>query len=215
MATPKTSAGGLERRLLMRSAICGLALSLAVLSMQLGGGLRGLEGWMYDRRAAACQVFNTAPSNQLVHLDIDDRALEAIGHWPWPRSRMAEILEEVGRASPKAVAIDVIYSEPEDPLYVPPATQAATTQLIITGDFKRLDGDGDLAAALHHLGNTVLPFSLLVPSEVPPLRRALFDVLRANPELTDVELMRQLESKGIGALALRLEFAKIFLPARR
>src|SRR3954469_16864608 len=136
MATPKTTAGGLERRLLLRSAVCGLVLSLAVLSMQLGGGLRGLEGGGLDRRAAACQVFNTAPSNQSVHLDIDDRALEAIGHWPWPRSRMAQILEEVSRASPKAVALDTLRPGAEAPLSVPPADQAATTRPVVTGNFK-------------------------------------------------------------------------------
>src|SRR5438067_10455065 len=83
----------LERRVLFRCTILGIALTLAVVLLDEAGALDSLEQWLYDRRAADCQFFAKPPSDQIVHIDIDDRALETVGHWPWPRSRMAELLD--------------------------------------------------------------------------------------------------------------------------
>ena len=36
-----------------------------------------------------------------------------IGAWPWPRDLMAEVMQEIGDAGPKAVAMDILYTEPK------------------------------------------------------------------------------------------------------
>jgi CHASE2 domain-containing sensor protein len=97
-----------ERRLFVRIFITGVMLTAVVLVADGMGMLANLERWLYDKRAENCQFFTPPPSDQLVHLDIDDKAVDAIGRWPWPRSRMARIVEEIGRAKPKALAIDVL-----------------------------------------------------------------------------------------------------------
>ena len=39
-------------------------------------------------------------------IDIDDAALETIGRWPWPRSTLAEIVDEVRLAGADVLALD-------------------------------------------------------------------------------------------------------------
>src|SRR5437763_7556418 len=101
----------LERKLFVRSAIVGSILTIAVMLLDAAGSLGGLEKWLYDRRARDCQFFRREPTTQLVHIDIDDRSLEAVGKWPWPRDRIAMILGEIGRAGPKVIGTDIVFSE--------------------------------------------------------------------------------------------------------
>ena len=51
---------------------------------------------------------------QVVVIDIDRRSIEALGAWPWPRETMARLIEAVAGAKPAAVAIDVLFAEPDN-----------------------------------------------------------------------------------------------------
>src|SRR5437016_7691596 len=104
----------LERRTLIDSVAVGFALTLLVVAAQVSGALGGLEAALYDLRARVCQHFIRPPTDKLVHLDIDDRAVSEMGRWPWPRARIAEVLDELALARPKAVALDLVLSEPSD-----------------------------------------------------------------------------------------------------
>src|SRR5260221_5554926 len=101
----------LRRKLFVHTLLLGIALTLAVILLDGLGLLRTLDNWFYDQRALRCQQFAPAPTTRLVHLDIDDRALDVIGKWPWRRNKLAIILDEVARAKPKAVATDIIFPE--------------------------------------------------------------------------------------------------------
>src|SRR5688572_1977623 len=103
-----------EKRLFLRIFFTGAMLTAVVVVADGIGTLSNLERWFYDKRAENCQFFSPPPTDQLVHLDIDDKAVDAIGRWPWPRSRMARIVEAIGRATPKALAIDVLYAEAQE-----------------------------------------------------------------------------------------------------
>lgn len=46
-------------------------------------------------------------------LDIDDRSLAEIGQWPWPRTRVAEMVQKATQAGAVAIAFDVVFSEPD------------------------------------------------------------------------------------------------------
>src|SRR3954470_6063018 len=107
----------LEKRVLFRCTIAGVAITLCVVLLDMFGTLDALELWLYDRRAVDCQYFTKPPTDRIVHLDIDDRSLDVIGRWPWPRSVMAQLLDEVRLAEPKAVLLDALYSEPQRPDY--------------------------------------------------------------------------------------------------
>src|SRR5690348_545991 len=56
-----------------------------------------------------------AGSNQKVGVvDIDRASIDALGAWPWPRATMARLVEAVASARPAAIAIDVLFAEPDD-----------------------------------------------------------------------------------------------------
>lgn len=44
---------------------------------------------------------------------IDDELLNRIGQWPWPRARLAEIVTRITTGGAGAVALDVLFAEPE------------------------------------------------------------------------------------------------------
>src|SRR5947209_20299560 len=128
----------LRRKLLVDTLLLGVALTLLVIVADQLGLLRPLEHWFYDQRALRCQQFAPRPTTQLVHLDIDDRAIDVIGRFPWSRSKLARIFDELARANPKAVATDIIFPDPEE----------ATYQPLPNGTFARIDGDAIYAAAI-------------------------------------------------------------------
>ncbi|MBR0799638.1 adenylate/guanylate cyclase domain-containing protein [Bradyrhizobium jicamae] len=51
---------------------------------------------------------------KVVVIDIDRASIDALGAWPWPRATMAQLVEAVVNARPAAIAIDVLFSEPDD-----------------------------------------------------------------------------------------------------
>ncbi len=46
-------------------------------------------------------------------LDIDDKSLETVGQWPWPRNKVAEMVTAATAAGAVAIAFDVVFSEPD------------------------------------------------------------------------------------------------------
>ena len=46
-------------------------------------------------------------------VDIDDKSLEKLGQWPWPRTRIADLVNELTRLGAVVIAFDVVFSEPD------------------------------------------------------------------------------------------------------
>lgn len=44
---------------------------------------------------------------------IDEAALHQFGQWPWPRTRLAELIERVAAQQPLAIGLDIILPEPD------------------------------------------------------------------------------------------------------
>ncbi len=53
------------------------------------------------------------PSAPVRILAIDDASLVALGQWPWPRTRLAEIVNALGQAGAAAIVFDIIFAEPD------------------------------------------------------------------------------------------------------
>jgi adenylate cyclase len=54
-----------------------------------------------------------APAEPIAVVDIDAQSLAAYGAWPWPRSRIAELVTAIGEAGAAAVAIDILFEGPD------------------------------------------------------------------------------------------------------
>ncbi|WP_167761250.1 CHASE2 domain-containing protein [Duganella callida] len=101
------------------AALRGL-IALAALLLAVGGqwpqsGLAwtSADEWLRDmlvRRQASAQ-----PEQRLAVIDIDETSLRAAGAWPWPRERLATLVEQlIGNYGARAVALDLVLPEPAD-----------------------------------------------------------------------------------------------------
>jgi len=54
------------------------------------------------------------PDNRVMIVAIDAKSIDELGRWPWKRSVIANLIEELSQA--KAVTLDIVFSEPSDPL---------------------------------------------------------------------------------------------------
>lgn len=157
------------------TTIFGVATTLLVVMATMAGMLNTPEEWFYDLRTRFCQWGRPSPTKQLVHLDMDDAAIAAIGRWPWSRSEQAEILNELALAAPKAVALDIIYNEREQPTWVEDSQGRPVA---------KVDHDAQFAAAIRRLGCTVLGYShenqQLREKHSPAFLQAV-ELLKSNP----------------------------------
>lgn len=53
------------------------------------------------------------PSFPVRILDIDEPSLAELGQWPWPRTRLAEIVDRLRESGARTIAIDLILAEPD------------------------------------------------------------------------------------------------------
>lgn len=49
----------------------------------------------------------------VVIVDIDDVSLERLGQWPWPRTRLADLITALAKLEAVSIAFDVVFSEPD------------------------------------------------------------------------------------------------------
>ena len=105
----------MSRRAWRRALIVGgaVALGVATLSLRPTATLMQLEANLTDlllRRSAPAPT-----SGRVVVVDIDERSLAEIGRWPWPRTRLAQLLAGVQARGAEAIAVGMMFPESESP----------------------------------------------------------------------------------------------------
>ncbi len=68
-----------------------------------------LDRFLYDNTLSLLP--RPAPEDVVI-IAIDDASISAIGRWPWPRTVHATLLERLHEARPRAIALDLVLSEP-------------------------------------------------------------------------------------------------------
>src|SRR5262249_11954321 len=72
--------------------------------------LARLDNILYDTRLNLTMPGSVDPS--VVILDIDEKSLGEIGHWPWSRSLMAELIEKLfDRYGIEVLGFDIVWAE--------------------------------------------------------------------------------------------------------
>ncbi len=99
-----------------------------------------LDNLLYD---AALRLNPRTPSADIQIVAIDNRSLQALGEWPWPRRRHAELIDRLRAAGARVIGYDVLFLEPA----ADPADDRA------------------LAEAIRRAGNVVLPYLVEVPGK--------------------------------------------------
>lgn len=93
-----------------------VAVALWVQHTDLGGvrQLRDRLEWVaYDLRFDLTRPFAQGENPGIVIVDIDERALRQEGRWPWPRARVAELVDRLYAAGAVVVGLDMVFAEPE------------------------------------------------------------------------------------------------------
>jgi len=154
--------------------VIGFILTLSVLAAYSlhWSFCEGIELKFYDMRSKLRQ--NLAAADEVVLVSIDDSSLAAIGRWPWPRWRLAALVDKLSSAGAKVVGLDIVLSEDE---YNPGLTEIKRLQdrydgllsaravtdkkkvfdLEFSSALAHLDSDSKLEASLQKAGNVVLP----------------------------------------------------------
>lgn len=95
---------------LASAAIPATVAGLIVLAPSpVSDGLRDLVFDAYQRVAPR----ERDPAVAVKVVDVDDESLRRLGQWPWPRDRLAAILDRLKELGAATVAIDLILSEPD------------------------------------------------------------------------------------------------------
>ena len=50
----------------------------------------------------------------IVVVDIDEKSISAEGRWPWPRAKLAKLVEIVNKADAKAIGVNIIFVQSDD-----------------------------------------------------------------------------------------------------
>lgn len=84
------------------------------LTLQWMGAFKPVEGITYDHRMQVARG-EASLDKRIAVILIDEAAIEAmeplVGRWPWPRSVHAEILNFLNRGDPRAIAMDILFTE--------------------------------------------------------------------------------------------------------
>jgi adenylate cyclase len=93
-------------------ALC-VALLLALLFLRITDP-RPIE----ELRLRAFDLFQVAhpriaAQRPVVIVDIDERSLNKLGQWPWPRTRVADLITRLTKLGALVIAFDVVFAEPD------------------------------------------------------------------------------------------------------
>jgi CHASE2 domain-containing sensor protein/predicted Ser/Thr protein kinase len=156
-----------------------LVISLAFAAATLVGipflhpFLQSMERLAYDTGVKWTQR-DTADTDRIVIVAIDDDSIKQIGRWPWPRNVLADMVKWLAEAEAKIIGLQIFLTEPQsDPglnyfrelrgyMAKTPFPRAARTQArdimrLVNRAERDLDADGKLARTIPAAKNVYMP----------------------------------------------------------
>lgn len=100
-----------HRRFVFEILLLACLITAGLLVHGVRSALAPVDAFFYDR---LLPLAARAASTDIVIVAIDDGSLAKLGRWPWHREVHARLLEQLERAHPKAVMIDLFLTEPSD-----------------------------------------------------------------------------------------------------
>lgn len=138
----------------MAAGLAAVAIVLTLMFSNPGGAGFALRESLFDAMIALKPRSGPPPLVKII--DIDSQTLARFGAWPWRRARIADVMEKITAARPRALAVDILF-EGDDRLGPRAAlrqlSEAEKTPALATPDLARLaeslpDDDKRLAAVL-------------------------------------------------------------------
>lgn len=97
------------KQLVLTVSLLGLAVGLRIADPQPVARLRLSVFDTYQRM----EPRQPSPDKPVRVIDIDDASLAALGQWPWPRTRLAEMITKLNEAGAATIALDIVLAEPD------------------------------------------------------------------------------------------------------
>ena len=149
----------------------GVVVSLLMLAAAGTDLVRSLERKAYD---LGVQASSRTPLDRVAVIAIDDTSIANLGRWPWPRDRLAKMIDLLAEGKAKLVANTVFFFEPQiDPGYAYvtrllelhgqlPVGSAVMPEIEQMGNVLKeaehaLNTDRILAESIGRAGNVLLP----------------------------------------------------------
>ncbi|MBI5605293.1 MAG: CHASE2 domain-containing protein [Deltaproteobacteria bacterium] len=153
-----------NRWILLSGCIFTLVFSLVYVYQPLF--FRFLDSKLYDTLLNSSP--RGTPSNLPVIVDLDEKSLSRFGQWPWPRYRIALLLEKIKASGALSIGLDMMFPEP-DRTSLDALQKDLIRDLKIQVDLGRIskrlpDNDRFMAETLSR-GPFVLGFKFLFPPE--------------------------------------------------
>jgi adenylate cyclase len=141
----------LDRRLW--PALAGVAAALlltAMWALSPPGVRQGLRERTFDQLLPLLGIPARSDPRVIV-VDIDRATIEKVGPWPWPRTKLAQLLGAVAAAKPSAIGLDVLLADPDrlSPAVLARQIAVMTGRSDIAAMAESLeDGDSAIASAI-------------------------------------------------------------------
>lgn len=131
--------------------MAGMLSALAVIggiALLPAGFRQGIEAQAEDAlmRLATPLAPPSPAAPEIVVIDIDAATLRLQGPWPWPREKLAQLVERLEAAKPRAVALDMLLAgpDPRSPqaemarrgVRLPPSLMASLNEALPDGDVR-------------------------------------------------------------------------------
>lgn len=185
---------------IIRGILLGLSATLIVAAAHFAGVGEQAERWALDFRFRNLPTLS--PRDDIVHIDIDDQSLDKIGRWPWPRRRLAQLIDSLNTCGAKVVVLDIILPEPQEPRYVKEGftdLYMADTETVFNPDAppRLVLDDVELAAALSASPNLFLAMHIDIIKKTPrqrgkDLTRIIANIVATRPVVTLDEIAAEL-----------------------
>lgn len=106
------------------------------------------------------------PGDEVAIAVIDEKSLDVLGRWPWPRSVIAQLVDRLSEGGARVIGFDIVFSEPEENSFLRNANlikrkleERGATDAKLREYFKTLeqeaDNDARLAGAIKDSGRVV------------------------------------------------------------
>ncbi|MHB1221917.1 MAG: CHASE2 domain-containing protein [Gammaproteobacteria bacterium] len=173
-----------------------------------------LDAIDYDLQLRAHVLTHGKPKDSAIAIiDIDDDSLNAEGRWPWPRSKVAKLVDELQQLGAQVIAFDMFFSEPESNIVTRVLDKLEENKInnsVVISTLQNskvlFNDDSILAKSLSdnltvlavsflpstHTQNT-LPAPLL---QLTPQEQEQFSIIKAAGYISNIPVLMQAAKKG-------------------
>jgi len=137
----------------------GLLITIVIVVFSGSAPFQSLERSFYDWGVRST---DRVPSDKVAVIAIDDKSIDNLGRWPWPRNLHAELINRLNEGGAKVIGQTVFFLEPQ----IDPGMQYIRDliEFFSTASFNDVPADIDaLGAMLEFEGNNkdILEFYML------------------------------------------------------